>query len=70
MNNKKLVSENCQMLTVKQVKEYLGLGTTSTYNLFRSYDFPSVMIGRQLLVRKEAFFEWIKSKESSPVLEG
>lgn len=70
MNNRKLISENCQMLTVKQVKEYLGLGTTSTYNLFRSGDFPSVTIGRQLLVRKEAFLEWIKSKEGTPVLEG
>ena len=64
MNNKKILSKDCQTMTVKEVKEYLGTGTAVTYNLFNSKGFPSIRIGRQLLVRREAFLEWLHREET------
>ncbi|MDY4213672.1 MAG: hypothetical protein SOX82_08325 [Eubacteriales bacterium] len=46
MNNKKIKTNNCQTMTVKQVKEYLGIGTAAAYSLFQNDSFPAIRIGR------------------------
>ena len=48
MSNKKSITGNCQTMTVRQVKEYLGLGNAAAYALFKSEGFPS-MSGANLL---------------------
>ncbi|GEM_PF-595119 len=64
MNNKKVITKNCQTMTVKQVKEYLGLGTAAAYALFQSEGFPSLKIGRQLFVRRQSFMAWLTEVEN------
>ena len=64
MSNKKSITGNCQTMTVRQVKEYLGLGNAAAYALFKSEGFPSIKIGRQLFVRRQSFMDWIIKAEN------
>lgn len=50
------------MLSVIQVAEVLGISKTSAYELVHSDDFPSITIGKRLIVPKDKFIEWIKTK--------
>lgn len=51
-------------MTVRQVKEYLGLGNAAAYALFKSEGFPSIKIGRQLFVRRQSFMDWLIKAEN------
>lgn len=64
MSNKKSITGNCQTMTVRQVKEYLGLGNAAAYALFKSEGFPSIKIGRQLFVRRQSFMDWLIKAEN------
>jgi len=50
------------MLSVIQVAEVLGISKTSAYELVHSDGFPSITIGKRLIVPKDKFIEWIKTK--------
>lgn len=50
------------MLSVIQVAEVLGISKTSAYELVHSDDFPSITIGKRLIIPKDKFIEWIKTK--------
>lgn len=70
MNHKKIITEKCQMMTVKDVKEFLGIGNNTVYKLFKSKDFPSIIIGRIHLIRKQSFLDWLTQQENISKLEG
>jgi excisionase family DNA binding protein len=48
------------ILTVEQVGEVLGISRASAYNLARSSNFPTIRIGRRMLVPKGALINWIE----------
>lgn len=63
MGNKyKSYEELPLMLSVIQVAEVLGISKTSAYELVHSDSFPSITIGKRLIVPKDKFIEWIKKK--------
>lgn len=63
MGNKyKSYDELPLMLSVIQVAEVLGISKTSAYELVHTDDFPSITIGKRLIVPKDKFIEWIKTK--------
>lgn len=63
MGNKyKSYEELPLMLSVIQVAEVLGISKTSAYELVHSDDFPSISIGKRLIIPKDKFIEWIKTK--------
>ena len=64
MSNKISITGNCQTMTVRLVKEYLGLGNAAAYALFKSEGFPSIKIGRQLFVRRQSFMDWLIKAEN------
>ena len=41
------------MLSVNQVAKVLGISRTSTYDLVKEKDFPSIKIGSRIVVPKE-----------------
>lgn len=46
--------------TVAEIKEILGVGTNTAYNLVHRADFPSFRAGqRKILVRKDDFHKWL-----------
>lgn len=50
------------MLSVSQVAKALGISRTSTYDLVKEKDFPSITIGSRIVVPKEELILWIKNQ--------
>lgn len=51
------------ILTVNDVADILGLSRAYAYNLFHAEGFPTIHIGKRMMVRKEKFFEWLLMQE-------
>lgn len=49
-------------LNAETIAKLLGISISSSYELMREKDFPSLKIGSRLLVPKEKFSEWIDKK--------
>ena len=57
------------MLTVTNVAEVLGISRTGAYELVRRGDFPTLNIGKRIVIPKEEFIRWIRdnaTKASAP----
>ena len=50
------------MLSVSQAAKVLGISRTSTYDLVKEKDFPSITIGSRIVVPKEELILWIKNQ--------
>ena len=56
--------EKLEVLTAKEVSEYLKLGINKTYKLMKSDGFPSDHIGTKVYVTKEALEKWLREAEN------
>lgn len=54
-------SDDETMLTPQDVQDYLGIGTTTVYDLFKNKDFPSIRIHNRHVVMKSDFMKYIAS---------
>ena len=52
------------MLNVDDVSNVLGICKIKVYELCHSRDFPSIVLGRRILVPKKSFIQWIESSQS------
>ena len=50
------------MLTVADVAAVLGISRTGAYELVRGEDFPRLNIGARIIVPKEQFIQWIRTR--------
>ena len=50
-----------QFYTVTDIKNILTIGANKAYNLVNSDGFPSLRIGRKILVPKDEFEKWVKT---------
>ena len=50
------------MLTVVDVAKILGISRTGGYELAQREDFPSLKIGKRIVVPKEAFIQWVEKR--------
>lgn len=48
-------------LTVEDVSRVLGISKAGAYDLCHSEGFPSVIIGRRIVIPKLAFIEWMRN---------
>ena len=48
------------MLTVIDVAEVLGISRTGAYELVRQEGFPTLSIGKRIVIPKEEFVRWIR----------
>lgn len=48
-------------LKVDDVASVLGIGKANAYDLCHSKNFPSVIIGKRIVIPKPAFIEWLKN---------
>lgn len=46
--------------------ELFGISKVSAYELMRGDDFPSIKIGKRVLVSKEELIKWIKESSQKP----
>ena len=60
-DNLKSVEELPLSLTVNDISQILGIGKQNAYSLCHSKGFPSVKIGKRIVIPKLAFIEWMKN---------
>ncbi|MBU2568295.1 MAG: helix-turn-helix domain-containing protein [Elusimicrobia bacterium] len=58
MEDKKQV----EIMDVRQLSQYLGIGKSKIYNLIRQRKIPASRIGRQYRFSKEVVDHWLKEK--------
>jgi len=49
------------MLNMKQLSDLLGISDASAYELVQEEDFPSLRIGKRIVVPKEELRRWISA---------
>ena len=50
-------------LTVNDISRLLGICKQKAYDLCHSRDFPSIIIGRRIIISKMAFVEWLQNSK-------
>ena len=48
------------VLCAQELSQVLGISRAGAYNLLHSSDFPTLSIGKRLLVSKEDLLSWMK----------
>ncbi|PKM71687.1 MAG: DNA-binding protein [Firmicutes bacterium HGW-Firmicutes-16] len=51
-----------ELITVKELQSYLGIGRDKAYALVKSKSFPAVKIGGRYYVMKSGFVSWLERK--------
>ena len=46
-------------LTVLELAKYLGIGRNKAYQLALSQDFPSIRVGKKILINREGLQTWL-----------
>jgi len=54
--------EFSQVMDIKELAEYLGIGKSKIYSLIRHKKIPASRIGRQYRFSKEVVDSWLKEK--------
>lgn len=49
-----------RFLSVPEVRDILGISSSRAYELVRSEGFPSLRVGRRIVVDRHLFEEWIR----------
>lgn len=52
-----------ELMTVKEVREYLGCSNATVYDLIKQNNFPAFKIGNAFKIRKEDFISWINNQK-------
>lgn len=56
----------CQMekltYSVREVSEILGIGIAAAYQLANSAGFPSLRVGKRILIPCQAFSKWLQNQ--------
>jgi len=50
------------IMNAEQIAGYLGISQAKAYTLLRSNGFPSISLGRRIIVPRDRFFEWINTQ--------
>lgn len=58
-----------KVMNAMQVAEYLGISKQGAYNLMNSGSFPTLRVGKRLLVSTDRFLEWIGSHSDNIKVE-
>lgn len=48
--------------SVREVSKILGIGITAAYQLAKSAGFPSLRVGKRILIPCQAFSEWLQNQ--------
>ncbi|MEN8905735.1 MAG: helix-turn-helix domain-containing protein [Clostridiales bacterium] len=66
-NKVKTIDELPLSLTVLDVARVLGVSRGHAYDLCHSKDFPSIILGRRIVVSRLAFEKWMENPNSFKV---
>ena len=54
--------EEKPVLTVDDIRKYLGIGRNAAYALVMSEGFPVIRIGKTIRIPRDAFLQWLDSQ--------
>lgn len=49
-------------LNAADIAKVLGISRSGAYNLLHRKDFPTILIGKRLLVSRDKFLEWMEQQ--------
>lgn len=55
------------VLNMKEVSMFLGIGRDKTYELFKQEDFPSIQLGKTYVILEDDLIEWLKDHRGKRV---
>ncbi|MFB5194263.1 helix-turn-helix domain-containing protein [Neobacillus sp. KR4-4] len=58
----KKFAELPEVLEVKDIQDFLGIGRSQAYQLVKSNSFHVVTVGRRILIPKDSFKNWFKGE--------
>ena len=58
------MNELPELMTVKEIRVYLGCSNAKAYELVKRKDFPSFRIGNSYKIRKNDFVDWVNKQKS------
>lgn len=56
------MNELPELMTVKEVRDYLKCSNENAYTLVKSKGFPSFKVGGSYRIRKDEFIEWVRNQ--------
>lgn len=65
--NKKTQNNLPTMLNAEAVADVLGISKGKAYELMRSTEFPTLRIGKRMMVSTEQFENWINKKSGENI---
>jgi excisionase family DNA binding protein len=57
------------VFTVPEIAQMLGIGLNAAYTLTRSRDFPSIKVGRKIIIPKQRFMEWLNGNSMDTTID-
>ncbi len=54
-----------EILKVPDIARYLRISKSAAYELAHEDDFPTLIMGRKIRVRRESFLSWLDEQEKS-----
>ncbi len=58
IENLKSIEDLPLFLTVSDISRIMGIGLNKAYDLFHSENFPSIRLGKRMVISKNAFVKW------------
>ena len=52
-------------MTVKEMREYLGIGANAAYNLVHTEGFPALRVGKTILIPVDMLEEWMRNNAAA-----
>ena len=63
-----LTNDNIIMYTVRDIQNIFQCGSSQAYSLVNTAGFPSIRIGRKILVEKKALEIWLDKNKSKKIV--
>lgn len=51
-----------EVMTVKHIQVFLGIGRSQAYQLVKTNSFHTVTVGKRILISKKSFIEWFEGE--------
>ncbi|WML56674.1 helix-turn-helix domain-containing protein [Neobacillus sp. PS2-9] len=63
----KKASELPEVLEVKDLQAFLGIGRGQAYSLVKSNSFHAVTVGKRILIPRKSFLTWFEGSTEDPL---
>ena len=57
-----------EMISVKEIKEHLGISQERVYQLIKTKGFPKIIIGHRYYIPKEQYIKWINDNLRNKII--